>query len=135
MRVRQFTGNVIHSLDMSISSTPLGGAAQSRAAGCERKVVTTWETGRRGQRGSRGVSVSVPFYSSFRIYVSYCPLIEMTESGGERASKPAKELLALNLEQESEFKKKVQEAKKKKRSGKVGQPCFHKTHRKVTKSD
>lgn len=58
-------------------------------------------------------------YSSFRIYVSYYSLIEMTESGGERASKPAKELLALNPKQESEFKKKVQEAKKK-RSGKVG---------------
>ncbi|XP_041663276.1 MKI67 FHA domain-interacting nucleolar phosphoprotein [Cheilinus undulatus] len=38
----------------------------------------------------------------------------MTESKAESASKPAKELLALNPKQESEFKKKVQEAKKNK---------------------
>lgn len=43
----------------------------------------------------------------------------MTESKAETATKPAKELLALNPKQESEFKKKVQEVKKKK-SGKVG---------------
>lgn len=36
----------------------------------------------------------------------------MTESKAERAPKPAKQLLALNPEQETEFKKKVQEAKK-----------------------
>uniref|UniRef100_A0A3Q3XAH9 RRM domain-containing protein n=1 Tax=Mola mola TaxID=94237 RepID=A0A3Q3XAH9_MOLML len=36
----------------------------------------------------------------------------MTESQAETASAPAKELLALNPKQESEFKKKVQEAKK-----------------------
>ncbi|TKS67639.1 CLIP-associating protein 1 [Collichthys lucidus] len=41
----------------------------------------------------------------------------MTESKAETAAKPAKELLALNPKQESEFKKKVQEAKKNK-SGK-----------------
>ncbi|XP_022596565.1 MKI67 FHA domain-interacting nucleolar phosphoprotein [Seriola dumerili] len=38
----------------------------------------------------------------------------MTESKAETASKPAKELLALNPKQESEFKKKVQEVKKNK---------------------
>lgn len=43
----------------------------------------------------------------------------MTESKAETATKPAKELLALNPKQESEFKKKVQEAKKNK-SSKVG---------------
>lgn len=43
----------------------------------------------------------------------------MTESKAETASKPAKELLALNPKQESEFKKKVQEVKKNK-SSKVG---------------
>lgn len=43
----------------------------------------------------------------------------MTESKTEKTPKAAKELLALNPKQESEFKKKVQEAKKKK-SGKVG---------------
>ncbi len=43
----------------------------------------------------------------------------MTESKAEAAPLPAKELLALNPEQEAEFKKKVQEAKKNK-SGKVG---------------
>lgn len=42
--------------------------------------------------------------------------MEMTESKAETASEPAKELLALNPKQESEFKKKVQEAKKKKSS-------------------
>ncbi|KAG8000855.1 MKI67 FHA domain-interacting nucleolar phosphoprotein [Nibea albiflora] len=41
----------------------------------------------------------------------------MTESKAATAAKPAKELLALNPKQESEFKKKVQEAKKNK-SGK-----------------
>uniref|UniRef100_UPI0037E83661 MKI67 FHA domain-interacting nucleolar phosphoprotein n=1 Tax=Semicossyphus pulcher TaxID=241346 RepID=UPI0037E83661 len=40
----------------------------------------------------------------------------MTESKAESAPKPAKELLALNPKQESEFKKKVQEAKKNKSS-------------------
>lgn len=40
----------------------------------------------------------------------------MTESSAESVSKPAKELLALNPKQESEFKKKVQEAKKNKSS-------------------
>ena len=40
----------------------------------------------------------------------------MTESAAESASKPAKELLALNPKQESEFKKKVQQAKKNKSS-------------------
>ncbi|XP_069010457.1 MKI67 FHA domain-interacting nucleolar phosphoprotein [Embiotoca jacksoni] len=40
----------------------------------------------------------------------------MTESKAGSASKPAKELLALNPAQETEFKKKVQEAKKKKPS-------------------
>ncbi|XP_038550409.1 MKI67 FHA domain-interacting nucleolar phosphoprotein [Micropterus salmoides] len=40
----------------------------------------------------------------------------MTESKAETAPKPAKELLALNPKQESEFKKKVQEAKKNKSS-------------------
>lgn len=49
----------------------------------------------------------------------YHQLIEMTESKAETAPKPAKELLALNPKQESEFKKKVQEAKKNK-SSKVG---------------
>ncbi|KAG7215744.1 hypothetical protein INR49_021965 [Caranx melampygus] len=39
----------------------------------------------------------------------------MTESKAETASQPAKELLALNPQQESEFKKKVQEVKKKKK--------------------
>lgn len=43
----------------------------------------------------------------------------MTESKAETLSKPPKELLALNPKQESEFKKKVQEAKKK-QSSKVG---------------
>lgn len=43
----------------------------------------------------------------------------MTESKADTAAKPAKELLALNPKQDSEFKKKVQEAKKKK-PGKVG---------------
>lgn len=43
----------------------------------------------------------------------------MTESKAETAPKPVKELLALNPKQESEFKKKVQEAKKNK-SSKVG---------------
>nr|XP_020481527.1 MKI67 FHA domain-interacting nucleolar phosphoprotein-like [Labrus bergylta]XP_020488869.1 MKI67 FHA domain-interacting nucleolar phosphoprotein-like [Labrus bergylta] len=38
----------------------------------------------------------------------------MTETKAESAPKPAKELLALNPKQESEFKKKVQEAKKNK---------------------
>ncbi|XP_029967756.1 MKI67 FHA domain-interacting nucleolar phosphoprotein [Salarias fasciatus] len=38
----------------------------------------------------------------------------MTESGPERSEKPAKELLALDPAQESEFRKKVQEAKKNK---------------------
>lgn len=46
----------------------------------------------------------------------------MTESKAEAAPEPAKELLALNPEQESEFKKKVQEAKKR-RSSKVGRDC------------
>lgn len=41
----------------------------------------------------------------------------MTENKAEMATEPAKELLALNPEQESDFKKKVQEAKKNK-SGK-----------------
>lgn len=40
----------------------------------------------------------------------------MTESKAETASQPNKELLALNPEQESEFKKKVQEAKRNKSS-------------------
>ncbi|XP_070770893.1 MKI67 FHA domain-interacting nucleolar phosphoprotein [Enoplosus armatus] len=40
----------------------------------------------------------------------------MTESKAEAASKPAKELLALNPKEESEFKKKVQEVKKNKSS-------------------
>lgn len=43
----------------------------------------------------------------------------MTESKAERVSKPAKELLALDPKQESEFHKKVQEAKKNKK-GKAG---------------
>lgn len=43
----------------------------------------------------------------------------MTESKAEAAPEPAKQLLALNPQQESEFKKKVQEAKKR-RSSKVG---------------
>lgn len=55
----------------------------------------------------------------FTIHVSCRSLIEMTESKAETAPKPAKELLALNPKQESEFKKKVQEAKKNK-SSKVG---------------
>lgn len=38
----------------------------------------------------------------------------MTESKAKKAPKPAKELLALNPKQETEFKKKVQEAKKNK---------------------
>ncbi|KAM4730753.1 MKI67 FHA domain-interacting nucleolar phosphoprotein [Anableps anableps] len=42
----------------------------------------------------------------------------MTESKAESASKRPKELLALNPEQEAEFKKKVQEVKKKNRSRK-----------------
>ena len=45
--------------------------------------------------------------------------MEMTESQAEAAPAAAKALLALNPEQESEFKKKVQQAKK---SGKVGPP-------------
>lgn len=40
----------------------------------------------------------------------------MTETKAETAPKPAKQLLALNPKQESEFKKKVQEAKKNKSS-------------------
>lgn len=52
----------------------------------------------------------------------------MTETKAETAPKPAKQLLALNPKQESEFKKKVQEAKKNK-SSKVGSeepwPCWH----------
>lgn len=40
----------------------------------------------------------------------------MTESKAEASSRPSKELLALNPEQESEFKKKVQEAKRNKSS-------------------
>lgn len=43
----------------------------------------------------------------------------MTESKADTATKPAKELLALNPKQDSEFKKKVQEAKKN-RPSKVG---------------
>ncbi|AWP12734.1 putative MKI67 FHA domain-interacting nucleolar phosphoprotein [Scophthalmus maximus] len=44
----------------------------------------------------------------------------MTESTAETAAQPAKQLLALNPKQETEFKKKVQEVKKKKnKSGKV----------------
>lgn len=43
----------------------------------------------------------------------------MTESKAETLSQPPKELLALNPKQESEFKKKVQEAKKN-QSSKVG---------------
>lgn len=46
----------------------------------------------------------------------------MTESKAEAAPEPAKELLALNPKQEFEFKKKVQEAKKR-RSSKVGRDC------------
>lgn len=46
-------------------------------------------------------------------------LTVMTDSKAEAATKPAKELLALNPKQEGEFKKKVQEVKKKKYS-KVG---------------
>ncbi|XP_047457832.1 MKI67 FHA domain-interacting nucleolar phosphoprotein [Mugil cephalus] len=42
----------------------------------------------------------------------------MTESKGDAAIEPGKELLALNPAQESEFKKKVREVKKKKKSGK-----------------
>lgn len=38
----------------------------------------------------------------------------MTESKADTVTKPAKELLALNPKQDSEFKKKVQEAKKNK---------------------
>lgn len=41
----------------------------------------------------------------------------MTESKGKMAKKPAKELLALNPKQESEFKKKVQEVKNKSEKG------------------
>ncbi|KAK2906387.1 MKI67 FHA domain-interacting nucleolar phosphoprotein [Channa argus] len=41
----------------------------------------------------------------------------MTESKAETATKPAKELLALNPKQESEFKKKVQEVKNKSEKG------------------
>lgn len=40
--------------------------------------------------------------------------MKMTESKAETTSQPAKELLALNPQQESEFKKKVQEVKKNK---------------------
>lgn len=48
----------------------------------------------------------------------------MSESGAEAAAPAAKELLALNPAQESEFRKKVQEAKKKKKkSGQVGETC------------
>lgn len=43
----------------------------------------------------------------------------MTESKAEKVPETAKELLALNPKQESEFKQKVQEAKKNK-SKKVG---------------
>lgn len=44
----------------------------------------------------------------------------MTESQAETTSQPAKELLALNPQQESDFKKKVQEVKKrKKKTGKA----------------
>ncbi|XP_070694148.1 MKI67 FHA domain-interacting nucleolar phosphoprotein [Pempheris klunzingeri] len=43
----------------------------------------------------------------------------MTESKAETAAKPAKELLALNPKQESDFKKKVQEVKKKKSNKEV----------------
>lgn len=46
----------------------------------------------------------------------------MSESGAEAAPAAAKELLALNPAQESDFRKKVQEVKKKK-SGKVGETC------------
>lgn len=46
----------------------------------------------------------------------------MTESKADAAPRAAKELLALNPKQESEFKKKVQEAKKNK-SSKV-RSCF-----------
>ncbi|XP_029386527.1 MKI67 FHA domain-interacting nucleolar phosphoprotein [Echeneis naucrates] len=42
----------------------------------------------------------------------------MTESKAETTSKPGKELLALNPKQESDFKKKVQEVKKKNKSAK-----------------
>lgn len=52
-------------------------------------------------------------------HVSRRSLMEMTESQAEAAPAAAKALLALNPEQESEFKKKVQQAKK---SGKVGPP-------------
>lgn len=47
---------------------------------------------------------------------------KMSESGAEAAPAAAKELLALNPAQESDFRKKVQEVKKKK-SGKVGETC------------
>lgn len=43
----------------------------------------------------------------------------MTESKAEAASQRHRELLALNPELEVEFKKKVQEVKKKNRGGKV----------------
>ncbi|XP_074551199.1 MKI67 FHA domain-interacting nucleolar phosphoprotein [Halichoeres trimaculatus] len=43
----------------------------------------------------------------------------MTESKAESAPQPPKELLALNPEQESAFKKKVQEVKKRKKTSKV----------------
>lgn len=54
-----------------------------------------------------------------QFYVSCRLLIEMTESKAETAPEPAKELLALNPKEESEFKKKVREAKKN-QSSKVG---------------
>lgn len=44
----------------------------------------------------------------------------MTESKVEKVPEAAKELLALNPKQESEFKQKVQEAKKNKSKKKVG---------------
>ena len=56
----------------------------------------------------------------------------MTESTAESASKPAKELLALNPKQESEFKKKVQEAKKNK-SSKVGRTATVETRRETSR--
>lgn len=47
-----------------------------------------------------------------QFYASCRSLIEMTESKAETAPEPVKELLALNPKEESEFKKKVREAKK-----------------------
>lgn len=54
---------------------------------------------------------------AFTVYVSCCVLksTQMTESSAETAPKAAKELLALDPNQESEFKSKVQEAKKKRK--------------------